>query len=203
MSSAGGSGCASAGMATDIPTTASSRLQEFMTSAAASSLPQSISGWRQTVRASRTFAQPSWLIGNLPLRAPARSLRLGSADLSACARHQCGSSACARYCSNVRRSMARRAPVSCSCMHQDVDKASEWVAYIEAGHTPWLPCRSVFDRQARCDDTLMNIVEVVDLDREIRDRRAGTSFTRDADLGCCCDVPGCEGQDPAQVHYNL
>jgi len=91
MSSAAGACCASAGMATDTPTTANSRLQEFIASAAASSLPQSISGWRQTVKDPRSTlrSNPSWITGNLPLRAPARSPRFGLLIYPP-ARHQCG-----------------------------------------------------------------------------------------------------------------
>jgi hypothetical protein len=65
---------------------------------------------------------------------------------------------------------------------QDVDKASERVADIEASDAPRLVRRTILDFQPGFLGALLDFFEVVDFDREIRNSRSRTSFAGNADL---------------------
>ena len=59
-----------------------------------------------------------------------------------------------------------------SGVDEDVDEATERVANVEAADAPRLARRAVLDRQPCIDDAAVDLVEIVDLDREIGHRRA-------------------------------
>src|SRR5215468_11051401 len=66
---------------------------------------------------------------------------------------------------------------------EDVDEAAEGVADVEAAHAPGLVADGVLDAKAQRLRAGVDGVDVVDLDREVRDGGAGAALTGDADLG--------------------
>ena len=50
-------------------------------------------------------------------------------------------------------------------MSEDIDQPPEWVAHVETPHTPGLVGRSIDHLDPRFDDALMDIIEIVHLDR--------------------------------------
>ena len=55
---------------------------------------------------------------------------------------------------------------------QDVNEAAKRIANVEASHAPRFGRRAVFDNQPFRDNTLMDLVKVVDLDGQVRDWRS-------------------------------
>src|SRR5688500_3292590 len=85
-------------------------------------------------------------------------------------------------------------------MNEDIDEFSEGIAHEKPSDPLRFFCRSIFD----CDICLFHaaegIVEVINLDRQIRNRCARAAFRRKADLdGLGAPV----GRDPAMIHEEI
>src|SRR5437588_11970746 len=85
-----------------------------------------------------------------------------------------------------------------SFMRKNVDEPPERIAHVKAPHAPGLACRAVFDRPSGGEQALMDLVEIVDLDGKVRDRRSRAAFARDADLRRGRRLGG-EGHPPTVV----
>jgi hypothetical protein len=78
----------------------------------------------------------------------------------------------------------------------------EGIAHVEAAHAPRLGGRAVFDGNPRLSHLGENLVEIVDLDRQIRHVCARTALRGKADLSHGLGVAG-ESHDPAVVHGDI
>src|SRR5262249_12382440 len=76
---------------------------------------------------------------------------------------------------------------------------SERIADIEAAHAPRFVCRTVLDGQASIPHPPQRFIQIINLDREMRDWRPGTAFTCDAHLRCHTRW-GLERGNPAEIH---
>src|SRR5271166_3563580 len=53
-------------------------------------------------------------------------------------------------------------------MRQDVDQSSEWIPHLEPPDAPRLSHRAVLDLESRSRRSLVNLIDVVDLDRDVQ-----------------------------------
>src|SRR5215469_11644247 len=86
-------------------------------------------------------------------------------------------------------------------MGQDVDQSSERIAQVEPPDAPRLSRRAVLDPQSRSHRSLVNLVDVVDLDRDVWYGSSRTALGSDADLRCSLCV-GRKCHDPPEIHDN-
>ena len=93
-------------------------------------------------------------------------------------------------------------PIEAAPVREDADELSEGVADVEAAHAPGLARGSVFDGDAGRSHPLERLVDIVDLDRQIRRRRAGATLRGDAELDLHLRVRAI-GRDPAVIHQEI
>ena len=55
-----------------------------------------------------------------------------------------------------------------SDMRQDVDQSSEWIRHVKPPDAPRLSRRTGLDLESRSHRSLVNLADVVDLDRDVR-----------------------------------
>ena len=91
-------------------------------------------------------------------------------------------------------------PIEAAPVREDADEPSEGVADVEAAHAPGLT--RGFDGDAGRSHPLERLVDIVDLDRQIRRRRAGATLRGDARLDLHLRVRAI-GRDPAVIHQEI
>ena len=69
-----------------------------------------------------------------------------------------------------------------SDMRQDVDQSSEWIPHVKPPDAPRLSRRTGLDLESRSHRSLVNLADVVDLDRDVRYGSTRRALGRDADL---------------------
>ena len=67
-------------------------------------------------------------------------------------------------------------------MLEDVDQCAERIADVESAYAPSLTLRTVLDREFSRSHPRENLVKIVNFNREVRNRRTGTSLSGYADL---------------------
>ena len=101
-----------------------------------------------------------------------------------------------------RHGHPHRRPDLTSVVGKDVEQAPEGIAHIEAPYAPGLGHGAVFHLMPRLDDAAMDLVQVVDLDRQVGYGRSRTAFRCDAHLRFCHGVRR-EGYDPPEIHHDV